>query len=140
MRIAGIILAAAAFLPTIGMADTTSTSGSASQSQSQSGVTLEGNEWGDNTPSVGGYGGNNTANCIMSYGAGVGQPGFGAGLSIPVIENNCLTERELAIVNRITDLQPGTIKWKAIVHHACTFSPRLRNTLVAVGYCAVRQR
>lgn len=106
---------------------------SQSQSQSSSGIYMEGSNV---TPSMGGFGGNSTAPCVIGRGAGVGVPGAGVGFSTGTLERNCNTREEAKFIANLLNMPNGIAKTAAI-HAACSQDESIRKTLVAVGVCRV---
>lgn len=133
------IFAAVALImvPTISIAQVNSESGS--QSAAQSHVILEGSNYDRPAPGMGGVGGNSTAPCVISRGWGVVGPGAGIQYTNGRIDDSCLTRTEAAMVKDLLDMPPSQGKQAAIAH-ACRYSERLRETLVAAGACVIRKK
>lgn len=105
-------------------------------SLSGSSVNIEGSE---NTPGIAGSGSGSTAPCVISNFVGLGQPGFGLGVSIPYKDRTCAIMREVEFLNAMVNLRAQNPEaYRAAIYHACSNSRRLRKTLVEIGLCAMR--
>lgn len=102
--------------------------------ESQSNVYQNFESGGSNTPAIGGWGGNNTAPCQRSVGAGIGQPGLGLGASIGTTVEWCRDEFEARYVRNLMAMPEGKPK-QAALHRACNTKGKVREALVYVGAC-----
>ena len=128
-------LAVASMLPLPAFAQATADSNSHSGANSQ--VVLEGSVYERPAPGLGGIGGNTTAPCIVAQGFGLVGPGAGIQYSGGRTDMACLTRTEAAMLKDLLDMRP-TAGRQAAIYHACKYSERLRDTLVAAGVCVLR--
>jgi|TARA_R110000823_G_scaffold79742_6_gene181771 hypothetical protein len=108
---------------------------SASQSQSYSGIQTEGDTINSSSaiaPSI-----NATAPCVVPMSMGFGVAGFGLAGGTGKMDGDCVTRTEADILVSISTM-PATQKVVAVTHF-CTFDATMRQTMVALGWCAVRQ-
>ncbi len=90
-----------------------------------------------NTPSVGGWGGNNTAPCQAAIGAGVGQPGLGLGISVPITKEFCKTMVETEFLVKIISIK-DPLKRKLAITRACMTKGTIQEALVQAGVCIIK--
>jgi|TARA_R110000782_G_scaffold230258_2_gene316551 hypothetical protein len=108
---------------------------SQSQSQSYSGIRTEGDTINSSSaiaPSI-----NATAPCVVPMSMGFGVAGFGLAGGTGKMDNDCVTRTEADILVSISTM-PAAQKVVAVTHF-CTFDATMRQTMVALGWCAVRQ-
>ena len=115
-----------------------SQSGSDAQSSAQNSLVFEGQK---NVGSGVFSSSNNTAPCLKAYGLGLGIVGLGVGVSLPAIEQNCLTQSEAKFLHSVLSLPYRTktqeLARRAAIRHACANDESLRETLVYLGVCKV---
>jgi hypothetical protein len=108
---------------------------SQSQSQSYSGIQTEGDTINSSSaiaPSI-----NATAPCVVPMSMGFGVAGFGLAGGTGKMDGDCVTRTEADILVSISTM-PAAQKVVAVTHF-CTFDATMRQTMVALGWCAVRQ-
>ena len=138
-----ILLTAAAimFAATIGSAQTAAFESDLNQQQQTSAVnhnTFEGSTAINNTPGVGGGAGNSTAQCVVANGFGISGPGIGISHSNGTVNSECITRIEASILRDIASM-PAGLQRTAVITHFCTNDETMRNTLVSIGLCGVKE-
>lgn len=108
----------------------TATSESGSSSESASMIYMEGSEWGDNTPSLGGGAGVSTAPCTISSGGGVVVAGFGINIGDGRTDHDCQIMQEASVLMQIGG--PSLA-----IRHLCKHDETIRQTLVEAGLCRI---
>lgn len=135
MKTAAILTTVIALATAGGASAQSLDSRSASQSQSYSGIQTEGDTINSSSaiaPSI-----NATAPCVVPMSMGFGVAGFGVAGGTGKMDGDCVTRTEADILVSISTM-PAAQKVVAVTHF-CTFDATMRQTMVALGWCAVRQ-
>jgi hypothetical protein len=118
--------------------EVTGNADSAANSSAQNSLIFEGDST-NNTPAIGGWGGNNTAPCQAAFGAGFGAPGLGLGVSVPVTKEFCKTMVETEFLVKIMNIKDPQQR-KLAITRACMTRGTIQETLVQVGVCQIKRK
>jgi len=118
--------------------EVTGNADSAANSSAQNSLIFEGDST-NNTPAIGGWGGNNTAPCQAAFGAGFGAPGLGLGVSVPVTKEFCKTMVETEFLVKIMNIKDPMQK-KLAITRACLTRGTIQDALVQVGVCQIKRK
>ena len=135
--IATIVGVALLATSTIAQEVTGNTNSDANSSASNS-LIFEGDST-NNTPAIGGWGGNNTAPCQAAFGAGFGAPGLGLGVSVPVTKEFCRTMVETEFLVKLVQIKDPQQR-KLAITRACMTRDTIQSALVQAGICQVKRK